>query len=483
MSVVIVLDCGATNLRAIAIDSKGKIVASHFVKNETKQDVTNPDYHIWDFEQIWTKLVECGQQVIAEVGAKNVLALTVTTFGVDGAPFDKQGKQLYPIISWKCPRTVPVMKQVAQELDRLELYRDNGIGDYSFNTLYKLRWFKQHQPQLFEQMDKFVFISSMITHQLTGVWSTDYTMAGTSMMTDLAQCDWNPAVLDYLGLSKQQFPPLVMAGELIGAITSDIAELFGLESNVPVISAGHDTQFALVGSGAAENQAFLSSGTWEILMARSQRPCLNAEALQHGVTVELDSVKGLYNPAIQWLSSAVVEWVANQFFTAEQASGELYKVMIEEAQQAGSGAGGVVFKPNFTADADGIGQGAIEGLSLHTHRGQIARAVFEGLSEQLKQRFDYLSQLCQFSDGPVVVVGGGTKNALWNQLRADALQRPLHIVEQAEATVIGAAMFAFAGAGFYADINSAQAQMKPNLHVVNPSSHRSTTTQQEHQYA
>lgn len=55
MSVVIVLDCGATNLRAIAVDFQGKIVASYFVKNETKQDINNPDFHIWDFEQIWTK--------------------------------------------------------------------------------------------------------------------------------------------------------------------------------------------------------------------------------------------------------------------------------------------------------------------------------------------------------------------------------------------------------------------------------------------
>ncbi|MEL7478835.1 MAG: FGGY family carbohydrate kinase, partial [Pseudomonadota bacterium] len=101
MSVVIVLDCGATNLRAIAIDPQGDIVASHFMKNTTKQDENNSDFHIWDFEDIWHKLIECGQRVVAEVGAKNVIAFTVTTFGVDGAPFDRNGNQIYPIISWK----------------------------------------------------------------------------------------------------------------------------------------------------------------------------------------------------------------------------------------------------------------------------------------------------------------------------------------------------------------------------------------------
>ncbi|EMB49201.1 L-fuculokinase [Vibrio mimicus] len=468
MSVVMVLDCGATNLRAIAIDSKGAIVSSHFLKNSSKCDEQNRDFHVWYFEEIWQKLVECGQHVIRQIGAGNVKALTVTTFGVDGAPFDKDGRQLYPIISWKCPRTVPVMAQVEEELDRLELFRDNGIGNYSFNTLYKLRWLKEHEPNVYSKMDKFVFISSMITHRLTGVLTTDYTMAGTSMLTSLDTGRWHERVLNYLALSDEHFPPIVMAGEQVGRLTKEVAQLFGLPTSTPVISAGHDTQLALVGSGAEENQAILSSGTWEILMARSQRPTLNQQALENGVTVELDSVRGLYNPAVQWLSSAVVEWVAKQFFTVEQTADELYTVMIKEAEEVRQGAEGVVFTPCFTVGTNGVGQGSIEGLSIHTSRGQIVRALFEGLSHQLCQHFNYLNQLCQLNDGPIVVVGGGTKNALWNQLRANALQRPLHIVEQAEATVTGAAMFAFFGAGYYSSIQDAQRNMKPPLRVVNP---------------
>lgn len=468
MSVVIVLDCGATNLRAIAIDQKGAIVASHFIKNSTKCDAKNPSYHLWDFEDIWQKLLECGRHVVAQVGAKNVLAVTVTTFGVDGAPFDSDGNQIYPIISWKCPRTIPVMKSVEDEVDRLELYRSNGIGDYSFNTLYKLRWLKENEPEVYAKMDKFVFISSMITHRLTGEMTTDYTMAGTSMLTSVETCSWNAKALNYLGLTSDHFPRLVMAGEKVGYVSENIAKQLGLVSGTPVISAGHDTQFALVGSGAKENQAFLSSGTWEILMARSLRPALNQQALDNGVTVELDALKGLYNPAIQWLSSAVVEWVVTQFYSAEKHSNDLYTTMVNEAEAAGPGAGGVVFKPTLSVDESGIGQGSIEGLSIHTSRGQIARAVFEGLSQQLKQRFLYLNQLCQLSDEPIVVVGGGTKNPLWNQLRANALQRPLHIVEQAEATVIGAAMFAFYGVGFYRSVDESQHNMRPKLRVIYP---------------
>ena len=197
--------------------------------------------------------------MITQVGAQNFVALTVTTFGVDGAPFDENEKQIYPIISWKCPRTIDTMKQVEKDIDRVSLYQVNGIGDYSFNTLYKLKWLKDNEPEVYSKMDKFVFISSMITHKLTGKMSTDYTMAGTSMLTKLESCDWNEQVLSYLGLSSSNFPSLVMAGDVIGNTIPQVNADFGLESGIPVISTGHDTQFALIGSGAEKDQAFLSS--------------------------------------------------------------------------------------------------------------------------------------------------------------------------------------------------------------------------------
>ena len=59
MSIVLIFDCGATNLRTIAMNDKGKIIASHHLANNTQQGSESPDYHIWDFEEIWQKLTVC----------------------------------------------------------------------------------------------------------------------------------------------------------------------------------------------------------------------------------------------------------------------------------------------------------------------------------------------------------------------------------------------------------------------------------------
>ncbi|EDL53628.1 L-fuculokinase [Vibrio mediterranei AK1] len=482
MSVVIVLDCGATNIRAIAVSDNGQILASHYIKNNTQLSGSENQYHVWDFAEIWSKLVRCCAAVTSQLNAEQIVAVTVTTFGVDGAPYSKSAQQIYPIISWKCPRTVPVMSQVETETDRLALYQSNGVGDYSFNTLYKLRWLKDNEPKIYQSMDKFVFISSMLTHKLTGELTTDRTMAGTSMLTSLGDGNWDDKTLSYLDLSAEHFPNLIDAGCKVGLVLDEVAELLGLPKSTPVVSTGHDTQFALIGSGAEQDQAFLSSGTWEILMARSSKPKVDRDSLEKGLTVELDAVQGVYNPAIQWLSSAVIEWVVNHFYQAEKDSSELYQIMISEAESAGPGAGNVRFNPDFSVDAGGQGNGAIEGLSIHTTRGQITRAVFEGLSLQFKRNFDYLADRCHLGSLPVIAVGGGTKNTLWNQLRADAIQKPLLIVDQAEATVTGAAMVAFYGVGHFNSLSEAQNAMKSPTTKVEPRNHV-MSTEKEPEYA
>lgn len=311
MAIALIFDCGATNLRTIAINEKGQILASHHLANNTKQGMESSDYHIWDIEEIWQKLTSCATQTFNQlmqqgIDLKDIVGISVTTFGVDGAPFDENDQQLYPIISWKCPRTIPVMENLSNQLDIKSLYQRNGIGQYSFNTLFKLHWLKTHKPDIFQKMTKFVFISSMLTQRLTGQFTTDHTMAGTSMMTNLTNGNWDPSILASLGLSNNHFPPMRYAGEKVGKLRTPLAQKWGLNP-VPVISCGHDTQFAVFGSGAGLNQPVLSSGTWEILMARTQHAEPRFEFVSQGLTTEFDAQSNCFNPAVQWVGSGVIE--------------------------------------------------------------------------------------------------------------------------------------------------------------------------------
>ncbi|MFU2080714.1 L-fuculokinase [Avibacterium endocarditidis] len=474
MAIALIFDCGATNLRTIAIDQKGKILASHHQPNRAQPDPQYPHFYIWDIEEIWQKLLICAEKTLTQLkqshSLQDIVGIGVTTFGVDGAPFDKAGNQLYPIISWQCPRTISIMENLAQYLDVNALYQRNGIGQYSFNTLFKLLWLKENEPEILQKMDKFVFISSMLNQRLTGVFSTDRTMAGTSMMTDLQSQTWDTEVLNVLGLQETHFPPMVSAGEKIGVLSTALCQQLELNP-IPVISCGHDTQFAVFGSGAGLNQPVLSSGTWEILMARTEKAEPHIEFVPQGLTTEFDALSRCFNPAVQWIGSGVMEWVGKTFFADVKGTEEYYPTMIAEGAAATVGSQGIRFSGKFNPADNGQGFGQIVGLSMYSSRGQIYRAALEYMAYQLKAGLDILQQVSHFKAESLICVGGGSKNRLWNQIRADVLNLPIDIVDVAESTVLGAAMFTLAAVGIYDNVQQAQTEMQPSKQRIFPTNH------------
>ncbi len=442
MAYVLCLDCGATNVRAILVDDKGQLVAKSSQPNSTDAGAENPDFHVWNADRILNQLAECAREILPQVDATQVKGVTITTFGVDGALVDKEGQLLYPVISWKCPRTAEVMKQVGKYLPQSRLNEVSGVGEFAFNTIYKLIWLKENRPELLEQAHAWLFISNILAYRLTGQMATDRTMAGTSQMTDLTTGDWSDEILSTLGISKSLFPPMVNAGDVIGTLTPAACELLGLPNAVPVVSTGHDTQFALFGSGVQENQPFLSSGTWEILMLRTPKAKLEPSDYAAGATVEYDSKAGLLNPGLQWIASGIIEWVKATCY-----NGESFDTMDAEAEKIAPGCDGVKLVPDFLP-SDAV-PGSIQGLVLGRTRAHIYRAAMEALTVRLKQRLEKLEKVGGFKSTDLLLVGGGARNKIWTQMRADILGLPIRISNVSESTVLGASMYAFAGAGLF----------------------------------
>ena len=83
--VILVLDCGATNVRAIAVDRQGNIVARAATANASEIAVENSVWHQWSLDAILQRFAKCCQKLMAELSPGQIRGITVTTFGVDGA--------------------------------------------------------------------------------------------------------------------------------------------------------------------------------------------------------------------------------------------------------------------------------------------------------------------------------------------------------------------------------------------------------------
>lgn len=451
-SVVLVLDCGATNVRVIAVDRRGNVVARAAVANASETAAENPHWQQWSVEAILQRFRHCSSQIASILADQHLVAICVTTFGVDGALVDQAGQLLYPVISWKCPRTLAIMEELTQRIGASELQRITGVGTFSFNTIYKLAWLRQHHADLLRRAAHWLFISSLINQRLTGVFSTDLTMAGTSQLLDLYQQRFSDTILCELGITDRLFPPLIRPGEQVGRLRQPMAAFLGLPAGIPVISCGHDTQFALFGAGADVGQVVLSSGTWEILMMRSQQVDNDLLSNCQASTCELDSEAGLYNPGMQWLASGVLEWVRSLFWSPATP----WQQIIAEASAVASGCDGLHLHGDLFTAGQRTGW---QGVSLTSTRGHFYRAALEALALRLRRNLQQLERVTTVQSKELLLVGGGSRNALWNQIKADVLQLPVRVLDDAETTVLGAAMYGWQGAGVVASASQARQQV------------------------
>ncbi len=472
--VVVVMDCGSTNASVIAVDSAGAIAASASRPNSPSPQPGCPEgYLIWDLDEVWGRLCDACREVCAQLAPETIRAVTVCTFGADGAPVKRDGSLTYPVICWQDARTEPLAASIGQRIDPWEIYAITGYQVIPFNTLLRLIWLRENVPQALDEADCFLMMPGVLSMRLCGGFAIDPTAAGTMMAMDIARRDWSEKMLSLAGVDPSLFPQWVEPGEVIGETTAQAAEQTGLPQGTPVVAAGHDTQFAAIGSGASPREAILSSGTWEILMLRHDRFEPNRAAFDEGVLVECDAVAGYYNPQLLMMGSAVLEWIREHFYAEVAERSEAYAKMIADAQGVAPGADGVMFLPCFvssTGPTKKFGtKGTILGLELSTSPAQVYRAALEGLSFQMRHALDILRETTGAAPEAVRCVGGGSKNDLWNQIRADVCRLPIRTISQKEATVLGAAMFGFVGTGVFASIEQAQEQMAGSEATFEPS--------------
>jgi L-fuculokinase len=437
--IAIVFDCGATNVRVIAIDSKGTIVASESYQNNSSPDPFYPSYRIWDVNRIWQQMCQASGKVTATIPGSRIAGVTVTTFGVDGTLFDKGGKMLYPVISWQCERTRPIMENIGKYIPVGDLYGECGVLPFNFNTINKLIWFAERKPDLVDKSYRFLFMPSIFSFFLSGEMINDATMAGTSMVSSLSTRDVSDNILGKIGFPSDRFGKIAEPGTIIGKITKVASADTGIPAGTPVVATGHDTQFAIFGSGAGKNQPVLSSGTWEILMVRSESFKSGKEQLDMSITTELDSQKGLYDIGNQWIASGILEWARKNLYSDIKEG--VYEAMISGAEKVPPGSNGVRIVPNFYEELKGKPGGQILGLTMESTRNEIYRAMLEALSERLNEGKDALEKAGGFKTESILCVGGGSKNRLWNKLRANYTGVPVKVIDQKETTVLGASLF------------------------------------------
>jgi L-fuculokinase len=201
-------------------------------------------------------------------------------------------------------------------------------------------------------------------------------------------------------------------------------------------------------------------------MVRSEQFRADSEQLESGITTELDSRPGVYNIGNQWIASGILEWARRTLYSDIKEN--VYNFMISGAEKVQPGCNGVKVNPGFHETLKGEPTGQISGLTMATTRDQIYRAMLEALSAKLGEARKTLEKAGGFKTESILCVGGGSKNRLWNQLRADFSGVPIKIIDQKETTVLGASLFVQAACGNASTPEEARSAIEYKTEVIEP---------------
>ena len=149
------------------------------------------------------------------------------------------------------------------------------------------------------------------------------------------------------------------------------------------------------------------------------------------------------------------------------------EALIREASDIPAGSSGVVFLPHLAngppPSPDINGRGAFLGLTQTTTPALLYRAVLEGVALQSRLMLDGMTDLRGVGEARQIrFIGGASRNRLFLQIKANVLARPLLVVEEAEATTLGAALLAGVGAGVFPSFDAAWRGVERKEYLVEP---------------
>lgn len=439
------IDLGASSGRVALAGWDGARLDVREVRRFDTPRRTDPatGYQCWDVD-------EMEQQIRGGLAAAAALAplgsIGVDGWGVDYALLDADGERVGPAVCYRDDRTRGVMERVLLRLPREEVYRRSGIQFLPFNTLYQLAATAELQPAWLERARHLLLLPDYFHARLGGAKVSEYTNATTTQLYGVTTDDWDSALLALCGLSRASCADVVAPGTRLGEAT-----LPGARATITA-PATHDTASAVAALPLRAGDAFLISGTWSLMGVERERPVLSEAALRYNVTNEGGAERRyrvLKNIAGLWLTQRLSHelGVSEPELCAAAARAPAWQATIDADDAR------FLNPPSMAAAIQGFCRET--GQAVPADAGALARCALESLALSYRRVMHVLERLCARRLERIVVGGGGSNNALLNQLTADACEVPL-LLGPSECSLLGNACVQLMGLGAFASLADAR---------------------------
>jgi xylulokinase len=418
MTLYLGLDIGTFESKGVLVDETGAIRAE--ARHPHKMLVPQPGWAEHRAEEDWWgDFVSITKALLRnpDIRPQEIAAVACSAIGPCMLPVDAAGAPLMNGVLYGVDtRASAQIARLTAEIGEARILQTCGNALTSQSVGPKILWLRETSPEIFEKTAKVLTSTSYLVWKLTGQHVIDhYTAANFSPLYDVAAQGWSDALADILPLDR--LPRLLWSTEIAGQVTARAAAETGLPPGIPVTCGTIDAAAEAVSVGVASpGEMMVMYGSTIFTIMVTDRPLRDprlwyAPWLIPGVHA---SMAGLAT------SGTLTHW-----FRDTLAPGADFAALAAEAAASPKGAKGLLCLPHFSGERtplhDSAAKGAFFGLNLTHGRGDLYRALLEGIAAGTAQVLDCYRDLGA-APSHLRAVGGGVQNAVWLQATSDISQ-------------------------------------------------------------
>lgn len=463
---IIAHDVGTGGSKAALTDLSGDIIASRFEPYETSYPREN--WAEQDPEDWWKAITSTTREVLEESGVPpgNVAGIVFSTQMIGVLPVKLGGNPLRPAIIWLDGRAQEQANKIIRRLTKPLLLAIAGGLPTGKDVIPKLMWLRQNEPDIYRETYKVLEVDSYLVFRSCGEFVYDHAAASATGMFNFKKKDWDLTLFKIFRLDPEKMPRVAASFDKAGGLSGAAAQEMGLQAGIPVFCGTGDVPSATVGSGAVldgQGHLYIGSSGWiAVTMPKAVNDgrkgivsIASADPSRYVLLSETES------------AGACFKWFAENLAPKDVDYGpgmDVFDYLNKVAAEGEPGSRGLIFCPWMYGERSPIPDTTVRGgfvnLSLDHKRGDVARAVFEGVALHARWMLDGVRG-CGFEDKVLRAIGGGAKSKLWMQIYADVLGVNIETVgEPQHSGARGAALIAALGLGAYPDFASLRDAVK-----------------------
>ena len=457
------VDIGTYSSKGVLVKSNGTVVASCTIPHDVSMPCSGCVEHdankVWwhDFIALTKALLEK-----SDVNPKQILGIGTSGIGPCVLPIDEGGRPLRPAILYGVDtRATKEIEYLESVLGKDKIFRWAGSHLDSQASGPKVLWIRNNEPETYKKTRWFLTSQAYLVYKLTGKASIDvYTASGYAPLYDVFRREWITEAANII-VPIERLPNVYWSCEIVGKVTAKAAKETELEKGTPVIAGTTDAAAEAVSVGISNvGDMMLMLGSSVFFIIRTSE-LIRTRYFWSSNFLEKDSPVLLGGMST---GGSLTTWFRDQFgqleIKKEKDGGKnAYETLAMLASKSPCGSKGLVALPYFQGERtplhDPYAKGVLFGLTLGHTKGDIYRAILEGVAFGIRHNLEAMSNE-GIDPGHIVLAGGGTKNLLWGQIIADVCDVKLSIPKQQIGASYGDAFLAGIGIGLFNHLNEAK---------------------------